>query len=114
MNKKTTSAAFKRAIQERLAAYRESKDLSQAELADFLGVSRSRYSKWENRSTIPAEYMPHTCARLGITAWFLLTGELVEDHMRLRAGLVVAGPSPAKPRGREDPRSDHRASRRHG
>lgn len=101
MRKTTTSAAFKTAIQQRLAAYRERNDLSQAELAKYLGVSRERYSKWEHRSTIPAEFMPQACARLGITAWFLLTGDLVEDHMRLRAGEVAARPNPTRDRGQE-------------
>lgn len=112
MNKRMTSLAFKAAIQQRLAAYREKSHLSQADLAAVLGISRERYSKWEYRSTIPAEFMPQVCARLKITAWFLLTGELVEDHMRLRAGEVAARPNPT--RRREDMRPDHRSGRRQG
>lgn len=88
MGKRNKSTDFKKGIQRRLAEYRDRADMSQADLAHFLGISTTRYSKWENRSTIPAEFMPATCARLNITAWFLLTGDLVEDHMQ-RHGLKL-------------------------
>jgi len=82
-----TESDPKQAIQRRLAEYRNRAGLSQKELADFIGIQKDRYSKWENRSTIPAEFIPPVCARLGITAWFLLSGDLVEEHMKRRGDI---------------------------
>jgi transcriptional regulator with XRE-family HTH domain len=82
-----TESGSKQAIQQRLVEYRNRAGLSQQGLADFIGIQKDRYSKWENRSTIPAEFIPPVCARLGITAWFLLTGDLVEGHMTRRGDI---------------------------
>lgn len=41
-------------LSERLTEFRKEKNLSQAELADALNVSRQSVSLWENGSTVPA------------------------------------------------------------
>lgn len=41
-------------LSERLTELRKEKNLSQAELADALNVSRQSVSLWENGSTVPA------------------------------------------------------------
>lgn len=99
MAKAPKSSDFKKAIQRRLAAYRERSNMSQAQFAKYLGITKDRYAKYETRSTLPAEYWPAACARLNVTAWFLLTGNLVEEHMQRRSGEVAARSRPTKRRG---------------
>lgn len=89
------STTFQKDIQRRLREYRKRAKLSQKQLADKLGVDKSRYAKWETRSTPQAEFIPGICKELKVTAWFLLTGDLVEEHM-VRDTPVTPAPHPPR------------------
>lgn len=61
-----------------IASNRKSKDMTQAELAEQLGVTNKAVSKWETGRCLPdAELFQPLCALLGITVNELLTGEAI-------------------------------------
>ena len=61
-----------------IAFNRKSKSMTQAELAEQLGVTNKAVSKWETGRCLPdAELFQPLCALLGITVNELLTGEAI-------------------------------------
>lgn len=75
-------------IGERITELRKSKNLSQEELAEQLGVSRQSVSKWETGVSIPDTDKAVAMSRIfGVTADFLLTGE--SNNSDLSTGGVV-------------------------
>ncbi len=75
-------------IGERITELRKSKNLSQEELAEQLGVSRQSVSKWETGVSIPDTDKAVAMSRIfGVTADFLLTGE--SNNSDLASGGVV-------------------------
>ena len=75
-------------IGERITELRKSKNLSQEELAEQLGVSRQSVSKWETGVSIPDTDKAVAMSRIfGVTADFLLTGE--SNNSDLSPGGVV-------------------------
>lgn len=61
-----------------IASNRKSRGLTQAELAEQLGVTNKAVSKWETGRCLPdAELFQPLCALLGITVNELLTGEAI-------------------------------------
>ena len=61
-----------------IAANRKSRGMTQAELAEQLGVTNKAVSKWETGKCLPdAELFQPLCALLGITVNELLTGEAI-------------------------------------
>lgn len=66
---------FRRQFGRRLIELRESQGVSQAALAERLGVERSRLGKWEQGHHIPPlPFVPTLAAALGVSADELLTG----------------------------------------
>ena len=75
-------------IGERITELRKSKNLSQEELAEQLGVSRQSVSKWETGVSTPDTDKAVAMSRIfGVTADFLLTGE--SNNPDLASGGVV-------------------------
>ena len=72
---------------------RKDKDLTQAELADKLGVSDRAISKWENGRGLPDyEYIQDLCKELDITYNEFIAGERIEDkdtETKLEENLVT-------------------------
>lgn len=61
-----------------IARCRKSKDLTQSQLADILGITNKAVSKWETGKSLPdASIMLDLCAALDITVNDLLCGEVV-------------------------------------
>ena len=61
-----------------IASNRKSRGMTQAELAEQLGVTNKAVSKWETGRCLPdAELFQPLCALLGITVNELLTGEAI-------------------------------------
>jgi len=59
---------------------RKDKNLTQAELANKIGVSDRAVSKWENGRGLPDyEYVQDLCNELGITFNELMTGERIDN-----------------------------------
>jgi transcriptional regulator with XRE-family HTH domain len=75
-------------IGRRLQLFREYSKLSQAQLADRLGLGRTFLSKIENdRQQLPTEAMARLCTELGVSLDWLLAGE----GDMLRAGNALGG-----------------------
>ena len=61
---------------EKIRFVRESKDLSQEQFAEVLGVSRQTVSKWETGAAVPdGEKIAVLCERLGVRRQFFGEGE---------------------------------------
>lgn len=66
----------------RISKYRKTRNLTQEELAEKLGVSSQAVSKWENDVSCPdISLLPSLCRILGITTDELLVGK--KDEVRL-------------------------------
>ena len=71
---------------ERLEFLLKSKQIKQADLADFCDIRRATISEWKSRGTMPsAEIAIKIAKRLDVSLDFLLTGENKDD-----AGLVLS------------------------
>lgn len=70
---------FNKRLGRRLKQAREDADLTQREMADALGIELDAYKKYENRSPVPAYFIPRICTELDITAWWLLTGHWTQS-----------------------------------
>jgi len=58
---------------ERLRGLREDKDLTQTEIACFLGVAQTTYSQYETgRRALPIEYFIELCKFYGVSADYVL------------------------------------------
>ena len=63
-------------IGNRIAKFRKTKNLTQEELANQVGVSSQAVSKWENDASCPdISLLPQLCKVLGVTTDELLTGK---------------------------------------
>ena len=88
-------------IGERITELRKSKELSQEELAEQLGVSRQSVSKWETGVSIPDTDKAVAMSRIfGVTADFLLTGEsnnanVVTGGVVYNQNKIIEGAEPA-------------------
>ena len=61
-----------------IAEKRKEKNLTQAKLAEKLGITDRAVSKWETGRSLPdASVMPELCAELGVTLNDLFSGEVV-------------------------------------
>ncbi|MDR1769665.1 MAG: helix-turn-helix domain-containing protein [Hungatella sp.] len=69
-----------------IASCRKEKNLTQAQLAEKLGITDRAVSKWENAKSMPdTGLMPELCELLGISVNELLSGEklnLMEDYRK--------------------------------
>ena len=66
-------------IAERIAALREQRHLTQAELAKRLGVTRSSVNAWELGISVPStQYLVELAALFGVSTDFLLGVEATE------------------------------------
>lgn len=60
-----TKPSDKAVLFKRLADARDAAGLTQQQAADFLGINRDRYSKYEGRSVIPVDFAVRIAERLG-------------------------------------------------
>lgn len=71
-----TEKEFLAEFRERLKRARVSRGLTQAEVAQFLGIeSEDTYGSYERRSTLPLFYLPRTAKLLDVSLEWLITGE---------------------------------------
>jgi len=80
MAKRLTQKEFNRKVCKRLQQAREDAELTQEAMAKLLGIDKSAYAKYENRSPIPLYYVPAVCDILGMDPWFLLTGTFQQER----------------------------------
>lgn len=65
--------------QERIRGLREDKDLTQKQIADFLGVAQTTYSQYETgRRPLPIDYLIALCKYYNVSADYILG---FSDHM---------------------------------
>ncbi|MFH5926422.1 helix-turn-helix domain-containing protein [Roseomonas xinghualingensis] len=77
-------------IGRRLKAIRDERGLTPAAMADWLGVSRTRYSNWENDQNRPAEEkMAWLCDQTGLTMDYIYRGKLDAVPMALAIRLAA-------------------------
>ena len=58
---------------ERLRETRKDKYIGQKDLANVLEITQQQYSLYETgRRSLPAEYLPRICKKLGVSADYLL------------------------------------------
>lgn len=50
--------------------------------AEAIRVPKETYTKYENRSPLPAWLIPRVCKALQLDSWFLLTGRSIQDHLQ--------------------------------
>ena len=74
-----------------IAAKRKEKTLTQAEVAESLGITDRAVSKWERGFALPdASLMMKLCSILGISITELLTGEeTMEDNYKDKAEKLI-------------------------
>lgn len=59
----------------------KAKKITQAELAEALGITQPSVGNWKTRGTTPPmEYLPTICEVLGVSWEYLVTGEETEQH----------------------------------
>lgn len=68
--------AFKRNFIGRLRSIREGTRLSQTDFARELGISPTRYAKYEHRSLLPMYLIERVCEITHIDSWYLITGRV--------------------------------------
>jgi len=78
--KKLKRSEWIEAISSRLKRAREDAGKTQKDMALALGIEISAYSKYENRSALPAYLVAPVCEILGMDSWFLLTGRFHETN----------------------------------
>ena len=72
-------------IAENIKRLRQESQLTQAQLAERLGVSYQAISRWENETTYPdIELLPSIAALFGVTVDYLLTGQPAGNAQRRR------------------------------
>lgn len=68
-------------ISERIFELMKAKKITQAELAEALGITQPSVGNWKTRGTTPPmEYLPTICEVLGVSWEYLVTGEETEQH----------------------------------
>lgn len=80
------------AFGDRLQKARDAHGIPQREMADLCGVTESAYAKYETRSPMPVFLLPRVCERLRVDCWYLLTGRMVQNHLRPDYGAVEPRP----------------------
>ena len=77
---------------EKIWRLRESRNMSQEELAEKLGVSRQTVSNWENdKAVLDAEKLATLCSVFGVSADDMLIGEGVPQPVTQK-GVIEANP----------------------
>lgn len=58
---------------ERIQWIRDCKNITQKEIADFLGIKQQQYARYEKGiNEMPVKYLPKICAYLNISADYIL------------------------------------------
>lgn len=65
---------FNKALRGRLKELRVSRDLTQQEVADRIGITLDRYKKYESRSKLPVYLIPRLAGAFDVSLYFLLLG----------------------------------------
>lgn len=69
-------------ISERIFELMKAKKITQAELAEALGITQPSVGNWKTRGTTPPmEYLPTICEVLGVSWEYLITGEETKQHI---------------------------------
>ena len=75
-----TTAAFRKALGQRIKTLRKKADLGQKELAAEIGISFGQLNKYESGLNSPSpELLPKLAARLHVTVDYLVTGAERDD-----------------------------------
>jgi transcriptional regulator with XRE-family HTH domain len=72
--RKSATAAYKKAFIQRTKQAREASKLTQAETANLLGIPQDHYKQYETRSMLPRQLIPPFCAIMRVTELWLLAG----------------------------------------
>lgn len=58
---------------EKIAFERDSQNITQKEMADYLGIKQQQYSRYEKGiNVMPVTYLPKICEKLGVSADYIL------------------------------------------
>lgn len=58
---------------ERIAWIRDCKNITQKEIADFLGIKQQQYARYEKGiNVMPVTYLPKICAYLNVSADYIM------------------------------------------
>ena len=58
---------------ERIAWIRDCKNITQVEIANYLGIKQQQYARYEKGiNTMPVTHLPKICAYLGVSADYIL------------------------------------------
>lgn len=58
---------------EKIAFERDSQNITQKDMADYLGIKQQQYSRYEKGiNVMPVTYLPKICKRLGVSADYIL------------------------------------------
>lgn len=69
-------------ISERIFSIMKTKRITQAELAEALGITQPSVGNWKTRGTTPPmEYLPKICEVLGVSWEYLITGEENKNYI---------------------------------
>ena len=76
-----SSMSGNKIFSERIKTLKESKNLSTTQLADKLGIQKSRVSMWETNGTVPRQDMLFKlCEFFGVSADYLLGNDKVDGQ----------------------------------
>lgn len=69
-------------ISERIFELMKAKKITQAELAEALGITQPSVGNWKTRGTTPPmEYLPTICDVLGVSWEYLITGTESNEYL---------------------------------
>lgn len=75
MPKTSSPRAYRRQFCQRVRAIRESLGLTEAELAEKLGISRDRLHSYERETLMPHHLIASLADISGFSVWYILTGK---------------------------------------
>ena len=90
-------------ISERIFELMKAKKITQAELAEALGITQPSVGNWKTRGTTPPmEYLPTICEVLGVSWEYLVTGEETQQHFTTEEKHLVEQFRKVLPEGQKD------------
>lgn len=90
-------------ISERIFELMKAKKITQAELAEALGITQPSVGNWKTRGTTPPmEYLPKICEVLDVSWEYLITGKEEENHYTPDEKYLVEQYRKVKPEGQKN------------